>query len=287
MSSTLGISREHVYYRSPRPRVVTATARLLWYVSGARKSSGVAAVVASSRLEEVIAARPGELHQRFRHLGVWKQSQVTDVAKHGMALALRFADTEVFPHRVTLRRLRDLEREFGQPLSLRSRRPFSPPSTRRDFPGMSQSDRALLLSIRPRYAHAILNGTKTAEIRRQRPNVHPGTLVIIYATKPVGALIGTARISDVSEGAPVTLWERHRRATGVSQAEYDGYLSGTDTAYLLFLCQVQRLEPLLTLEQMRLTNAFQPPQSYRYLSQRMLHSLVDGHPAGRSLLAKL
>lgn len=125
-SSTLGISREHVYYRSPHPRVVTAPARLLWYASGAQRDGGVAAVVACSRLEEVIAARPGELHQRFRHLGVWQQDQVTGVARNGTALALRFADTEIFPHRVTLRRLRQLASELGQPLSLRSAMRIAP-----------------------------------------------------------------------------------------------------------------------------------------------------------------
>lgn len=124
-SSTLGISREHVYYRSPRPRVVTAPARLLWYASGAGKDSGVGAVIACSRLEEVIAARPAELHQRFRHLGVWRQDQVTDVASNGKALALRFADTEIFPRRVSLRRLHKLASEYRQPLSVRSARKIS------------------------------------------------------------------------------------------------------------------------------------------------------------------
>jgi predicted transcriptional regulator len=152
---------------------------------------------------------------------------------------------------------------------------------------MSQSDRALLLSIRPCYARAILSGTKTAEIRRQRPDVQPGTLVIIYATRPVGALVGTARISGTSWGNPAEMWERHHRSTGVTKAEYDTYLTGADTAYLLFLSRVQRLEPLLTLEQIRSATPFQPPQSYRYLSQHMLRSLVDGHPASHSLLTML
>lgn len=125
---------------------------------------------------------------------------------------------------------------------------------------MSQSDRALLLSIRPRFAQAILSGTKSAEIRRQRRAVQPGTLVIIYATKPVGALVGTARISDIAEGIPADIWEQHQDCTGVSKAEYDTYLSGSETAYLLFLRQVQRLEPLLTLEQIRSAATFQPPE---------------------------
>jgi hypothetical protein len=32
---------------------------------------------------------------------------------------------------------------------------------------------------------------------------------------------------------------------------------------------------------------FQPPQSYRYLSQHMLLNLVNGHPASSSLLTVL
>jgi hypothetical protein len=70
-------------------------------------------VIACSRLEEVIAARPAELHQRFRHLGVWQQDQVTRAARNGTALALRFADTEIFPHRVPLRRIRKRRMEAG------------------------------------------------------------------------------------------------------------------------------------------------------------------------------
>jgi GNAT superfamily N-acetyltransferase len=125
-STTLGISREHVYYRSPHPRVVAAPARLLWYVSGAGKDSGVGAVIACSRLEEVIAARPNELHQRFRHLGVWQQDQITGTARNGSALALRFSDTEIFPRRVPLRRLKSLASQIRHPLSLRSAMKISP-----------------------------------------------------------------------------------------------------------------------------------------------------------------
>jgi GNAT superfamily N-acetyltransferase len=125
-SSTLGISREHVYYRSPHPRVVAAPARLLWYASGAGRNSGVASVIACSRLEEVIAARPAELHQRFRHLGVWQQDQIAGAARNGIALALRFADTEIFPRRVHLRRLRKLASQYCQPLSLQSAKKISP-----------------------------------------------------------------------------------------------------------------------------------------------------------------
>jgi predicted nucleic acid-binding protein len=124
-SNMLGISREHVYYRSPQPRILNAPARLLWYASGAGKHGGVAAVIACSRLEEVIAARPADLHQRFRHLGVWQLQQIASVARDGVSQALRFADTEVFPHRVSLRRLQELAHQKRQPLSLQSPKKIS------------------------------------------------------------------------------------------------------------------------------------------------------------------
>jgi hypothetical protein len=50
----LGISREHVYYRSPRPRVEQAPARLVWYVTGSG-TDGLAAIIGCSRLEEAAA----------------------------------------------------------------------------------------------------------------------------------------------------------------------------------------------------------------------------------------
>ena len=152
---------------------------------------------------------------------------------------------------------------------------------------MHQHDRALLLSVRPRFAHSILDRTKTAEIRRQRPAVQPGTLVIIYATKPVGAIVGTARISGISSGSPANMWEQHHESAGITRAEFEIYLSGAETAYILMLHDVQRLEPLLTLEQIRAVAAFQPPQSYRYLNQHTLHNLISDHPASNSLLAAL
>lgn len=83
------------------------------------------------------------------------------------------------------------------------------------------------------------------------------------------------------------MWEQHHASTGITRAEFDAYLSGAETAYLLLLHRVQRLEPLLTLEQIRSATTFQPPQSYRYLSQHMLYDLINGHPASSSLLTML
>lgn len=96
----LGLSRQHVYYRAPSPPVLDAPGRILWYVSGE------GSVVAASRLDQVVVADPATLHGRFRHLGVLGIPQVQKQAKRGVAMAVRFGDTEFFSRPVPLARLR-------------------------------------------------------------------------------------------------------------------------------------------------------------------------------------
>ena len=143
------------------------------------------------------------------------------------------------------------------------------------------------MSVRPRYAESILTGDKSAEVRRQRPDIRAGTPVIIYATKPVGAVIGTARVDDVHEGSPQELWDRYHDQMALSQDEYDQYLIGAATACILILSGAHRLPYPLTLDDMREAASFQPPRSYRYVNRNALHTLVNGHPGSASLLSLL
>jgi len=116
--SRLGMSCEHVYYRSPKPRIERAPARLIWYVT--QSNRGLGAVIGCSRLEEVVCDKPTVLYQAFRHLGVWRREQLEAAASSDRALALRFADTELFDGHVSLDRLRVLAAREQQRLSLRS-----------------------------------------------------------------------------------------------------------------------------------------------------------------------
>ncbi len=117
-SESLGISREHVYYRSSGRRRESVPARLLWYVSEGSSPSEGQMVVGSSRLDEVLIDTPDTLFSKFEHLGVYGQTEVREAADaSGRAMALRFSDTEIFPKPVTLRRLTSLARGRGIPLS--------------------------------------------------------------------------------------------------------------------------------------------------------------------------
>lgn len=103
--TALGLSRENVYYRAPSGQP-SAPARILWYSSRRDRQ-----VVACSRLVEAVIGEPDALHREFKHLGVWKRSQVRAAARGGRVGAIRFTDTELLPHPVTLEWIRGLSDE--------------------------------------------------------------------------------------------------------------------------------------------------------------------------------
>jgi ribosomal protein S18 acetylase RimI-like enzyme len=111
---TLGLSREHVYYRGCGwDGGLRVPARLLWYVKGS-KQTGDGYLAAASTLLEVTKGRPRSLHQRFARFGVWSRQEVERAAgKKAHVMALRFADTELLERRVELRELREIYASAG------------------------------------------------------------------------------------------------------------------------------------------------------------------------------
>lgn len=113
----LGLSREHVYYRSPSGPQFETPARLLWYMSGTGgRAVSPPGVIACSHLDDVVVGAPTDLHRQFSHLGVWTEARVARAARTGLVQALRFANTEILKDLVSLRRLRQLGEELGEHL---------------------------------------------------------------------------------------------------------------------------------------------------------------------------
>lgn len=110
-SESLGISRRHVYYKSPgiRPR---SPGRILWYVSG--KRGGL--IVASSQLLSTHQASPKTLHSRFQKYGVWNLADIEASARRGNPIALQFGDTEVFNRNVKLSEAEAIVTRYGNKL---------------------------------------------------------------------------------------------------------------------------------------------------------------------------
>lgn len=135
---------------------------------------------------------------------------------------------------------------------------------------------AVLLSVRPRYARLLFDGTKTVELRRVPPTVTRGTLVLIYESAPTMALVGAAVVRAIEVGAPKHLWPCVRDAAGVSRAEYDDYFEGAERAAALHLRSVKRFADPVRLDEIRRRwRWLRPPQSYRYLKARVSAGAVQ------------
>lgn len=133
--------------------------------------------------------------------------------------------------------------------------------------------KALLLSIKPRFADAIFQGTKTFELRKVRPRVSEGDLVLVYVTVPRCRLEGAFKVGTVLEMPPEKLWRRIRGTCGVTKAEFMTYFADKTTAFAIGVEDAWLLESAVHLSALR-TEDILPPQGYRYLSDGETSALL-------------
>lgn len=101
------------------------------------------------------------------------------------------------------------------------------------FPESSElpSGRAVLLSIKPKYADLILAGTKKVELRRSWPSNDIGVMVL-YSSSPVQRLVGIAYVDRVNETDVTGLWKlAHDNGGGVTRDELVEYFAGKEKAF--------------------------------------------------------
>lgn len=139
---------------------------------------------------------------------------------------------------------------------------------------MAADRRVLFLSIRPKYAGLILDGRKTVELRRVRPKVAHGDLVLLYASSPTCELVGAFTVDAVEVSSPTALWKRHGSALGVTRSQLYAYFTGTSRAVAISVKDPRRIRHPRTLADLRSQlPGFVPPQSYVYLDADQVAAL--------------
>ena len=126
----------------------------------------------------------------------------------------------------------------------------------------------LLLSIRPNFADRILDGSKKVEFRRRHPRqIELGTRMLIYASSPVRALIGTAVVVDVVEASPEEVWDEYQAVAGIDHEQFNAYYEECERAIVIRLSKPVRLSKAIPLDDLRSRwPGFHPPQQFAYLS---------------------
>lgn len=137
--------------------------------------------------------------------------------------------------------------------------------------GSPTPGRVALFSIKPRYAEAILGGTKQVEFRRT-PLAADVSHVVIYATAPIKKIVGLFEVAGVERAMPRSLWRSYREVGAIDSDDFNAYFAGTDVAYAIKVRGARRLRSPLDL--CHLSPTLRAPQSYQYLRADFMAELV-------------
>jgi predicted transcriptional regulator len=100
----------------------------------------------------------------------------------------------------------------------------------------------VLLSIKPEYAEKILSGEKKFEFRKSAFKNKSVKTVVIYATKPIGKVIGEFEVDQIISGSPVDLWKQTIDFSGITKSFFMEYFNGRSIGYAIKVKKVKRYQ---------------------------------------------
>jgi predicted transcriptional regulator len=121
----------------------------------------------------------------------------------------------------------------------------------------------VLLSIKPEYADKIFSGEKYFEFRKAIFSDPEVDTVVVYATMPVGKVIGEFKITQVHTGAPADIWRMTEEGSGISREFFADYFEGRKQAYAIEVGETTVFDTPKTLKEILGRNT--APQSFAYL----------------------
>ncbi|WP_297964621.1 ASCH domain-containing protein [uncultured Campylobacter sp.] len=119
-----------------------------------------------------------------------------------------------------------------------------------------------LLSIKPEFVQAIFDGTKQFEFRKVNFK-RKIDKIKIYATKPVGKIVGEFIVDDILKASPEELWDKTNLYAGIDKERYFQYFSGKNMGFAIKIKSVNKYkEPICPYLQYP---KFVAPQSFKYI----------------------
>ncbi|WP_345828674.1 ASCH domain-containing protein [Erwinia sp. HDF1-3R] len=121
----------------------------------------------------------------------------------------------------------------------------------------------VILSIKPEYAERILSGEKKFEFRKTIFKNRNVDTVIIYATMPVGKVIGEFKVGDILVLSPSELWDKTKNYAGISHKFFKDYFHCRDKGFAISVENPKRYASPLDLDD--ISPGAKAPQSFRYV----------------------
>lgn len=143
------------------------------------------------------------------------------------------------------------------------------------FPEFSNAPNgsAILLSVKPKFASLIAEGSKLVELRRTVPAQTVGTIAI-YSSSPVQAIVALAEVKETIEASLSKLWSIAKdNGGGLTRAELIAYFESKKTGFAIMLHNVRVFSKPVKPE--KIFKSFSAPQSFRYLTPKELKKLEE------------
>ena len=126
-----------------------------------------------------------------------------------------------------------------------------------------------IISIHPEFAGKILMGQKTVEFRKRSPDDFlSASRLWIYATLPVGGIVGAATIEYVSCASPDEIWNRYHLQGGIIRKEYDAYFDGSSKALAFCLSNVFWMKKISLYSLRKAPIKIEPPQNMMRITRK-------------------
>lgn len=120
------------------------------------------------------------------------------------------------------------------------------------------------MSIKPQFIEKIRRGEKKFEFRRVLPRRQEVDSIIVYASKPVGKVVGEITVNDYLTFPVDEMWEWTKDKAGITREEFFNYFHDKKNAHAIAIESYQDYEQPIPLDV--LLPGKVPPQSYCYLN---------------------
>jgi predicted transcriptional regulator len=129
----------------------------------------------------------------------------------------------------------------------------------------------IILPILPQYATQIMEGSKNVEFRKKNIPLSVAR-VVVYATMPLGRVIGYFYVTDCTALSPSEAWERFGEVGGIQRDAFLEYYGESNVAHVLRVGERFPLNVhLSTLREL----GIKVSQGFSYVDDAQFQALVE------------